>query len=166
MWRRRLLAVLGLAVLLGLLAAWAVTLRPTSLGGRAVYITVTGTSMQPTLRGGDLVVLREERSYRNGEIVAYRVPAGQPGAGSKVIHRIVGGSGAEGYVTRGDNRGSDDFWRPTDADVLGAFWFRAPGLGRYVPVLRTPAVIATLSAALVIWIVLDSGKKKTAPQPD
>jgi signal peptidase I len=164
-WVRRLFKVLGLLAVLALLAAWALTLRPTSLGGRAVYITVTGTSMQPTLRSGDLVVLRKQTSYHTGEIVAYRVPGGQPGAGSRVIHRIVGGSGATGYVTRGDNRTSDDFWQPVDGDVLGAFWFRAPGVGRYIPVLRTPVILATLAAAVVVWVVLDTGKKRT-PQPD
>lgn len=138
-----------------MIAVWAVTLRPTSLGGPATYISVSGQSMVPTLRSGDLVILHEQRTYEAGDIVAYRIPAGEPGAGNRVIHRVVGGSGSEGYVTRGDNRTSDDQWRPTDDDVLGKLWLRGPGLGRALPRLRAPLIVATAAALVAIWVVLD-----------
>ncbi|MBX7111629.1 MAG: signal peptidase I [Dehalococcoidia bacterium] len=160
-WLRRLLTVSVTVILMGV---WAVTFRPTSLGGPATYITVSGQSMLPTLRSGDLVVLRERSTYRPGDIVAFRIPAGEPGSGNRVIHRIVGGSGAEGYVTRGDNRTSDDLWRPRDADVLGKLWLRAPGAGALLPRLRAPLIVASAAAALAVWLVFDWWKKPKAEE--
>lgn len=142
-----------------LIVAWALTFRPTSLGGPATYITVSGLSMYPTLRDGDLVVLHEQRTYEAGDIVAYRIPQGEPGAGNRIIHRISGGSGAEGYVTKGDNRQSEDQWRPTDDDVLGKLWVRGPGLGTALPRLRAPLIVATAAALLAVWLVFDWWKK-------
>lgn len=159
---RRILKYVSMLVVFTLLVAWFFTLRPTFLGGPAVYVTVTGTSMEPTLHDGDLVVLREEDTYATGDVIAYRVPEGEPGAGYRIVHRVVGGSGADGYVTRGDNRLSDDYWRPVDGDVLGALWLHAPGAGRYVPLLRSPAVIAGVAAVVVAWVAYDWGRKRTA----
>src|SRR6266566_1475858 len=78
---RSLLVALGLA----LLVFWILFLRPEALGGRA--------------------------SYRPGDIVAYRVPAGDPASGARVIHRILRGSPAAGYVVQGDNKSQPDPWR-------------------------------------------------------
>jgi len=100
-------------------------------------------------------VLREHDTYRVGDVIAYRVPRGEPGAGYRIVHRIVGGSGAEGYITRGDNRASEDYWRPVDGDVLGALWLHVPAVGRYVPALRAPAVIAGVAAVVMVWVALD-----------
>lgn len=155
-WLRKGVAVLAFLAVVGL---WAITLRPTFLGGPATYITVSGRSMYPTLRSGDLVILRERASYHAGEIVAYRIPAGEPGSGNRVIHRIVGGSGDAGYVTKGDNRTSEDQWHPHDGDVLGELWIHAPGLGRLFPRLRAPIVVASAAALLAVWLVFDWWKK-------
>lgn len=145
---------------LGLIAAWAVTFRPTSLGGPATYVTVSGRSMYPTLRSGDLVILHEQRTYEAGDIVAYRIPRGEPGAGNRIIHRITGGSGDEGYVTKGDNRQSEDQWRPTDDDVLGKLWLRGPGMGTALPRLRAPLIVASVAALLAVWLVFDWWKPR------
>jgi signal peptidase len=116
--------------------------------------------MVPTLQSGDLVILHEQSTYEVGDIVAFRIPAGEPGSGNRVIHRIVGGSGDEGYVTRGDNRASDDQWRPTDHDVLGKLWLRGPGLGTALPRLRAPLIVATAAALIAVWLVFDWWKPK------
>ena len=81
---------------------------------------VSGRSMESTLEDGDLVITREHSSYHVGEIIAYQVPDGDPMAGLRVVHRIVGGSAADGYVTRGDHRTSVDPWRPRPDDVIGS----------------------------------------------
>ena len=139
------------------LAGWFLLLRPTWLGGPASYLTVTGISMEPTLQSGDLVIARQADTYAPGEIVAFRVPAGEPGAGDLVIHRIVGGSANDGFITQGDNKPRPDPWRPTGNDVVGSPWFVIPGAGPVMQWLRTPAVFAAIAAGIVVFVIMSSG---------
>jgi signal peptidase I len=134
-------------------AAWMVWLRPQSLGGRAGYIIVRGTSMRPTLLAGDLVVVRHQRHYRVGQVVTYRIPSGEF-RGQRIIHRIVGGSEADGFVMRGDNKPDADLWHPRAADVVGRRVLRLPGFGRALLFLRSPSVFAALAAAIAFAVTM------------
>ncbi len=131
-----------LAIGFALFWAWFFLLRPASLGGPASYVVVSGTSMEPTLYTGDLVITRRQDSYEVGNIVAFRVEDGL------VIHRIVGGTAESGYVLRGDNRDSNDQWRPAPREIAGRLWLRLPRVGRWVQRLREPANFAALVAVL------------------
>jgi len=139
---------------LGLFLAWFLLLRPGFLGGPASYIIVAGASMEPTLHTGDLALARQQPAYQEGEIVAFRVPQGEPGEGAIVIHRIVGGTAEEGYTVQGDNKESPDFWRPTANDIVGRMWFSVPRGGLYVLSLRQPIALATLAGLLGMLFVL------------
>jgi signal peptidase len=136
------------------IGAWALFLRPNSLGGPVAYVTVSGTSMLPALDAGDLVVTTRAETYRVGDVVTYRVPADHPAAGAKVIHRIIGLDEAGRYLLRGDNANGPDVWHPTPSDVVGRVSFVVPGAGRLIGVLRTPALIAGLAAALAVLYLL------------
>jgi signal peptidase len=142
-----------------LIVAWFVLLRPVALGGPASYDIVTGTSMEPRLHTGDLVIAQARSTYDIGDVVVYRAPAGQPGAGSLIVHRIVGGDAATGYVVQGDNKDSPDLWRPLPGDIVGRSWIELPGSGMVLAVLRRPLVLATLLGALAAWWFLTSGSK-------
>jgi signal peptidase len=122
---------------------------------------VAGTSMLPTLKTGDVVLVKRKPSYRVGDIVAYRIPKGQPAAGGRVIHRIVGGSAATGYILRGDNRKSDDLWHPHNADVIGKVAMRLPHAATVARLLRSPLVLGSLAAGLVFAFVVGSGGVET-----
>lgn len=134
----------------GLIAlAWFVWLRPVSLGGSVSYVMVQGTSMEPTYHDGDLVIAREGEAYNRGDVVAFRV-GGEFNDPAIVIHRIVGGNGAHGFVTRGDNRDRTDPWSPKNANVVGRALFSVPFAGRIVDVVRQPWTLALLGAAAVL----------------
>ncbi len=160
---------LGLLLLVGLIAGWAVFLRPLSLGGSDLYLVVRGDSMLPTYQTGDLVVLRARPSYSVGEIVAYRVPDGELGAGHVIIHRIAGGDPVHGFVMQGDHNPSPDPWRPRASDVEGAAWILVPGVGRTLATLHHPVVLGSLAAALVVaWFVaagVGRGRDEVQPRP-
>lgn len=153
----------SLGVMLVAVAGWFFLLRPQVLGGPAGYIVVNGSSMEPNLHTGDLVVVTKKPGYRVGDIVAYPVPEGQAGAGSLVIHRIVGGSPAHGYLTRGDNaEGSGtDLWRPKPREVIGKLWFRLPLVAQVLSFARTPLGMATVLSLLSMFVVL--GRDWSAP---
>ena len=151
--------VVLVAATLALAVAWAVFLRPPFLGGPAAYVIVSGKSMEPTLEDGDFVLARRQSSYRVGDIVAYRVPKGDPGAGAMVIHRIVGGSARTGYVTKGDNREGRDTWRPKPGDVVGSVSLTIPRAGVLLALLRTPVAIAAL-AGLAAFLFVSAGRRR------
>lgn len=161
--RPNLRSALGLIAALLFATAWFVALRPTYLGGWTAYVIVSGASMQPTLRSGDLVAVRTRASYQTGDIVAYRVPRGEPGEGAVVIHRIVGGSAAAGYVLQGDNTLGPDLWRPHPVDVIGRAWIRVPGAGRVLALLLSPFWLGTLAGTLAASSVLTAGSPTSPP---
>ena len=144
--------------------AWACTFRPQSLGGPAGYVMVRGISMLPTYHTNDLVITRPRSSYRKGDIVAYRVPKGEVGAGIVVIHRIIGGSGDTGYLLQGDNNPAPDDWRPKAGDIVGKAWVLGPQAGKLLLVLHSPLVLGSLAAGIAVAIVLvpESGGEKVA----
>ena len=113
------LAVVGLIVLL------MYTFWPSRLGGSTSYVIVKGTSMEPKFHTGDLAFVREQDHYKVGDIVAYRIPKGNPAAGAMVIHRIVGHAHG-GFLMKGDNRATPDAWNPTAHDVAGRYRMLLP----------------------------------------
>jgi signal peptidase I len=132
---------------------WFTYFRPVGLGGPADYVIVQGVSMNPTYHTGDLVLTHRRASYRVGEIVAYRIPEGEPAAGLTVIHRIVRGSASRGFITRGDNNPHVDEWRPKLADIEGSPWIMVPNGGRVLTFLHAPVPLAAIAAGIAAgWV--------------
>jgi signal peptidase I len=146
-------AIALIAAQLALVAALLWFCLPQKLGGRAGWVMVSGTSMLPHLHTGDLVLVERRPKYHIGEVVAYRVPKGQVGAGYVVIHRIVGGSGAKGWRVQGDNRTAPDLWYPKKRDILGAKLLRIPNAWLVLRILHMPALLALFAGfAVFFWI--------------
>lgn len=152
MWRRILGWLAAVAVGLVVLA-WFAGLRPAALGGPASYILVSGTSMEPTLYAGSLVVAERQASYEIGQVVAYRIPE-EPGKGLNVIHRIVGGNADDGFILRGDNVAASDLWRPKASDILGTPQIVLPGAEPTIQLLRSPILVASVAAGLATFLVV------------
>ena len=112
--------------------------------------------MVPAYRAGDLVITREHSTYHVGEVIAFQVPRGAPGAGLHVIHRIIARTPDGLYVTMGDNRDSVDPWQLSGRDVIGSVAIHVPYVGSVVRVLREPPVFAWFVGSLVLvglWVV-------------
>jgi signal peptidase len=149
---------------------WLLFLRPQVLGGPAAYVLVSGSSMEPTLDPGSLVIAFRQDEYEVGELVVYRVPAGSPASGRFVIHRIVGGSPESGYVLRGDNVSGSDIWRPTPTDIIGRSEVVVPGVMPVLLFARSPIVAASAAAALAVYLLLGlwatpTPSPSTSPSP-
>jgi signal peptidase I len=152
--RRIALVVAQLALVGGLL--WFCL--PQSLGGRAGWVVVSGTSMLPHMHTGDLALVERQSSYHVGEVVAYRVPKGQVGAGFEVIHRIVGGTARTGWIIQGDNRTLPDLWRPKDSDIVGARLLFVPKAYLFLRFLHTPLLLGLLAGFGIFFKLLLSEK--------
>lgn len=153
----------GYAVLAALL--WQVWPQP--IGGPVAYVSVSGTSMEPGLHTGDLVVVRRRSSYAVGDVVAYRVPNGQFGERNVVIHRLTAGDGRRGWTTRGDNRTAVDPWTPRDSDIVGEMtWTTASG-GEIFARLGQPLPLGLLCGGLttLVLVLPDRRRRAAAPAP-
>jgi signal peptidase I len=145
---------------------WFLLLRPASLGGPAFYVWVTGDSMKPTLQAGSLVVAREQGRYGIGDVVAFRLAKHKGGGSAVVIHRIVGGSAEEGFITQGDNNQARDPWRLNEDNIIGEMWLSAPAAGRILAVLQAPVMLAGLAASVAVFLMLSGPEKgKRSRQP-
>lgn len=163
-WVRRVGRIASMTALVVVIFA-IVTHWPMAFGGSTQLVWVSGDSMEPTYRAHDLVVVRAGDDYDVGDVVMYPIPDGQAGEGVFVIHRIVavfdGGVGAGRddtvrYVTRGDNRTSDDPWAPTADDIVGAVAHTVafgPISATWVMVALSPIVVAMVLGALAAALV-------------
>ncbi len=134
-------------------------LWPASFGGRFGMVIVAGNSMEPTFALGDAVVTWREPVHL-GDVILFRVPEGQTGAGNPIIHRVIGGDGT-GWVTQGDNSISPDNWKLANSDVLGVAKLWIPVGGRVLAVMRSWLLIAALgglAAGLLLWPDPQDGK--------
>lgn len=102
---------------------------------------VIGTSMEPSIRLGEVVALREidPRKVDVGAVIGFRAP----GVDTPVVHRVVkivlDEEGRRvGFITKGDNVEDEDPWVVAPEDVLGIVVFHIPFVGFWEELLRTP----------------------------
>jgi signal peptidase len=156
---RRLAQVAALALTVAVALVWFFVLRPVSLGGPADYVIVSGHSMEPDLHTGDVVVAFHQHRYEVGDVVVYRVPQGEPAAGDRVIHRIVGGSATKGFVMKGDNKQGIDPWRPTERDVVGKEIVTVPRIGTALAEIRSTLGVAIVAGLTTILVALGAASR-------
>lgn len=148
----RAAAIARWALAIVLILGWWALLRPPALGGSTQLLFVVGDSMEPTLHGGDAVVLRERAGYEVGDTIGYRVDDGQ--TSGVVIHRVIEVTD-DGYLTQGDNVDVRDRWVPDDADVLGAHALTIPRGLEAALLVGNPWVMAaswgTVAALATRW---------------
>jgi len=127
---------------------------PASLGGDVSYVVVRGVSMEPTLHPGELAVLRTHDGYTPGDVVAYRVPEDEFGAGAVIIHRIVGGDAEDGFVVQGDNKEGPDRWLPKPENIVGKMRFHVPDGGDLFAKLREPLGRGAVVGGMGLFLLL------------
>lgn len=137
----------------------AVALWPAKLGGFTGLVAVQGQSMEPTYDSGDLAVVLRQGEYAVGDIVSFVVPRDQPGAGARVIHRIISADVADGtprYLTQGDNSPAPDMWEIGPGDITGRAVTHIPRVGGLLtgkgyPLLQ--GAIVGIVVTVLLWPV-------------
>lgn len=131
------------------------------LGVDQPFMVVVGNSMYPTLKDGDLIVVRgvDPSTLAVGDIVVYRSPNDPR---TMIVHRIVEVVSREppAFRTKGDNRAKPDSWLVTGDMIVGQVVAVLPYLGivpRILqPILRPPAnylAIGLVILAILAWEV-------------
>ena len=125
---------------------------------------VDGTSMLPTLEGGDLVVIQgvSPGDVHIGDIIVYGPPCSN--TGSSVIHRVVE-INSQGLVTKGDNNPFNDITEniaatPVTADCLqGKVVFVIPyveSLAYYIDLHDLPEWLNYIPSIIILIVVMAS----------
>jgi signal peptidase I len=158
---RRLASYLKVALWLALVGIFYVLLAPAEIGGRSAYAIITGNSMEPALKRGDLAVVRQTGDYQVGDVVVYNHPSL-----GRVIHRIIVQDG-EHFVLQGDNNSWTDGYRPVAEEIAGELWVALPRAGRVVWGFRTPFGAALLAGVISFLLFWPEGQKRedAAPGP-
>ena len=150
---RRYLSLLGNVVIWIIVAIDAWYLWPTQLGGDTSIVVVSGSSMEPTYFGGDLVIARKTPPSV-GDVIVY-APAGL--GGSQIVHRIIGGSAAEGWRMQGDNNDFVDPFTPKAGEVKGVVLVHYANFGQVTVLLLNPMVWAFVLLAAMVLMLWYSG---------
>lgn len=129
---------------------WFVFLSPTAVGGPVGLIWVSGTSMEPGLHTGDLVVTYERSEYAVGDVVAFEIPQG-----GTVIHRVIEATDDGRYLFRGDNRNYDDPWLLGPDSIIGSSVVELHNAATIAAWLTRPPALAVMVALIVLFVMLE-----------
>jgi signal peptidase I len=154
--QRRESPIIAVLLCAGLVVLWML-FAPTQFGGKTSYVVVNGISMEPKFHKGDLALVRKSNTYNVGDIVVYRHPTIGP-----IIHRIIGKDG-DHYTFQGDNNNFVDSYHPTQAELIGKFWFHIPMVGQPFTKLHNRLVVAGLVAlsGFIVLLPFALGESKT-----
>jgi signal peptidase I len=161
MTRKLLTRFLPTALTVAFVAALWVTLAPPQLGGRTVLATSYGSSMEPMIHRGDVIVLREGGPARVGDIVGYRSEL----LGKLVVHRVHRIEDGK-LVLKGDNNNFLDPDLVPQSAVVGHLAFHVPHAGLFVEELRKPQSAAGLGALAAFFLVGGSAKRRRRRDED
>lgn len=146
------------AAVVAVITGWLL-LAPAQLGGPIHYAVVDGSSMEPELSEGDLVLVRSGGAPRVGSVVLYR----DPELGVRLLHRVVGEEGGR-LVLKGDANDFLDDARPRPEEVAGSLWLSLPRLGSALLWLREPSRAALVAFVLALVALGGGGAARSAPR--
>ena len=135
----------------------------TVLGTSTPFFVVSSGSMIPTLRVGDIIVIRGGGSVDNlqvGDIIVFK----QPQNGERVIvHRVfrmdqIGGE--TGIITKGDNNPSQDGWIVRQQNFLGKVLLHVPYIGYAAIWLSPPLNYALMIVIISVIVAIEFRPKK------
>lgn len=154
--RRVVLVVLGLMLGLNVYMLNAVNIignqlpMPFNVG----CATVQSNSMVPVLNKGDLLFVKGESEYKQGDIVVYQSQS------KLVVHRIIDIEGNE-ITTKGDANNTEDASFES-SQIKGKVIASAPLLGYVIDFLKSPVGILLILACAIGLVELSHHKLKKA----
>ncbi|MHB1210207.1 MAG: S24/S26 family peptidase [Acidimicrobiales bacterium] len=161
-WRRfgSLIVYYALPVIV-VLAAGGYTYAALVMHVNPPVVAVQGTSMLPTLKNGELVVLApvDAKTLKTGEVIAVRVPTqvrvtyNVPATVVQRIVRVEHTSKGLLFITRDGRRSSGVVFTTGSRDVVGRFKFAVPVLGYVLRFVQSIEGVVFFVAVVVIWLL-------------
>ena len=160
MTRTVLTRALPAVLTVGLVAVLWAALAPPQLGGRTMLATSYGSSMEPTMHRGDVLILRKGGPARVGDVVGYRSEL----LNKLVVHRVHAIEGGR-LVLKGDNNEFLDPERVPQSAVVGHLAVHVPEAGFALEELRKPRSAAGLGI-LAAFFLAGGSRKRRRRNPD
>jgi signal peptidase len=113
------------------------------------FEVVASGSMSPTISTGDLIVVKEESTYAQGDVVTYR-----DSSGSLITHRIIGATDNGQFITKGDANNTQDKEAVSQSQIVGELMLVIPGGEAVVNFARQPIVLGVLVFALALLVLM------------
>ena len=121
-----------------------------------MYAVQTG-SMEPAIKTGDLIFVKEEKEYNKGDVITFR---GGSGSSQRVItHRIEKVNEDGTLTTKGDANAATDADKVSKENIIGRYFLRIPLLGYPINFAKTPIGFLGLIAVPAIVIVYEEVNK-------
>ena len=155
MTRTLLTRALPAVLTVGLAAALWATLAPPQLGGQTMLATSYGSSMEPMVHRGDVLILRKGGPARVGDVVGYRSEL----LNRVVVHRVKRIENGK-LVLKGDNNDFLDPERVPQSAVVGHLALHVPEAGVALEELRKPRSAAALGILAAFYIAGGSRKRR------
>lgn len=112
------------------------------VGDYSILVVLTG-SMEPTIKAGEMILIKEKDQYQVGDIVTYIDEDAY-----FITHRITQINGEE-CITQGDNNNLEDSKFNTN-NIQGAVVFHSKVLGFFILYLLKPLAIIYLGSLLFV----------------
>ena len=154
--------LLALSPFIGALLLWCGLVL--ALGTTSPVVVVTGTSMEPTLEPGDLLIVKavDIRELEIGDIIVFY----KPGTRELIVHRVFkmkeAPDGTIIIMTKGDNVPEPDRWVISQEELVGKVIYRMPGVGKIVLFLRRNAPLSIFLIALLYGLFLSELLRRPA----
>lgn len=149
----KMVNTLALVFIFVIIAPIIATMVPT---GPVKFMTVTGSSMEPTITESDIVVVNTLSTRPEvGDIVSFRHVFGVDGESQTLIvtHRVVK-IVDEGYITQGDAYAEPDGYTVASGDVVGVLLFKIPFIGALVHFAASEKGLLTLVILPAVVLII------------
>ncbi len=109
-------------------------------------------SMEPAININDYILTLRQKSYSEGDIIAYRQ------GHSAVTHRIVE-VGENGYITKGDANNTTDREPVLKENIVGKVVLVIPKMGKALEYMQTPLGMTLVVFTGLLLIFISPAKK-------
>lgn len=126
---------------------------------------IASQSMHPTLKKGDLILVKRQNIYKKGDIITFSNPVGTKKSDT-VTHRIVDITKEKShtiYKTKGDANNGPDGWKVGENSIVGITIYSLPLLGYIISVSKTPygfILLILMPAFILLYTEIQNIKKE------
>jgi len=140
--------IITLIVIITTIAIRAMVFKKYDLFGFRMYLIMSG-SMEPTIHISDAVIAKEQKIYKEGDIIAFDYD------GVTTVHRITK-IYHEGdkclYQTKGDNNNTIDKGIHKEEQVIGKIILRIPKVGNIMVFIQKNFIVVAIGLITILLV--------------